>query len=63
MSAVLKPEVRLEPLDLARLDDVVHIEQRAYSHPWTRGNFLESHKAGYQVKTFFVQPCIYSEVF
>ena len=49
MSAVLKPEVRLEPLDLARLDDVVHIEQRAYSHPWTRGNFLDSHKAGYQV--------------
>ena len=51
MSAVLKPEVRLEPLDLARLDDVVHIEQRAYSHPWTRGNFLDSHKAGYQVIT------------
>ena len=51
MNAVLKPEVRLEPLDLARLDDVVHIEQRAYSHPWTRGNFLDSHKAGYQVIT------------
>ena len=51
MSAVLKPEVRLEPLDLARLDDVVHIEQRAYSHPWTRGNFLDSHWAGYQVIT------------
>ena len=40
MSAVLKPEVRLEPLVLARLDDVVHIEQRAYSPPGTRGNFL-----------------------
>ena len=51
MSAVLKPEVRLESLDLARLDDVVHIEKRAYSHPWTRGNFLDSHKAGYQVIT------------
>jgi ribosomal-protein-alanine N-acetyltransferase len=51
MSAVLQPEVRLEPLDLARLDDVLHIEQRAYSHPWTRGNFLDSHKAGYQVMT------------
>lgn len=51
MSAVLKPEVRLEPLDLDRLDDVLHIEQRAYSHPWTRGNFLDSHKAGYQVIT------------
>ena len=51
MSAVLQPEVRLEPLDLARIDDVLHIEQRAYSHPWTRGNFLDSHKAGYQVIT------------
>ena len=46
MSAVLKPEVRLEPLDLARLDDVVHIEQRAYSHPWTLGNFKDALKAG-----------------
>ena len=53
MSAVLKPEVRLEPLDLARLDDVVHIEQRAYSHPWTRGNFVDSYKAGYQVITLW----------
>ena len=58
MSAVLKPEVRLEPLDLARLDDVVHIEQRAYSHPWTRGNFVDSYKAGYQVITLLGEDCL-----
>ncbi|MCG5261650.1 ribosomal-protein-alanine N-acetyltransferase [Cupriavidus gilardii] len=29
------------------LDAVVEIEQRAYSHPWTRGNFENSVKAGH----------------
>lgn len=29
------------------LDAVVDIEQRAYSHPWTRGNFENSVKAGH----------------
>jgi ribosomal-protein-alanine N-acetyltransferase len=51
MSAVLKPEARLEPLNEALLDDVLRVEQRAYSHPWTRGNFVDSLKAGYQVMT------------
>jgi ribosomal-protein-alanine N-acetyltransferase len=49
MSAVLKPEVRLEPLTPALLDDVLRVEQSAYSHPWTRGNFADSFKAGYEV--------------
>jgi ribosomal-protein-alanine N-acetyltransferase len=30
-----------------RLDEVVAIEQRAYGHPWTRGNFADSLQAGY----------------
>jgi ribosomal-protein-alanine N-acetyltransferase len=51
MSAVLKPEARLEPLHDARLDAVLRVEQRAYSHPWTRGNFVDSLQAGYQVMT------------
>lgn len=44
------PEVRLEPLDASRLDAVLHIEQRAYSHPWTRGNFLDGLRAGYHMR-------------
>ena len=48
MNAVLKPEVRLEPLTEARLDDVLRVENSAYAHPWTRGNFVDSLKAGYQ---------------
>lgn len=44
------PEVRLEPLDATRLDAVLHIEQRAYSHAWTRGNFLDGLGAGYHMR-------------
>ena len=51
MSAVLKPEARLEPLNEALLDDLLRVEQSAYSHPWTRGNFVDSLKAGYSVMT------------
>jgi ribosomal-protein-alanine N-acetyltransferase len=49
MNAVLKPEVRLEPLTDALLDDVLRIENSAYAHPWTRGNFADSLKSGYQL--------------
>lgn len=49
MSAVLKtPEARFEPLVPARLDDVLRVEQRVYPHPWTRGNFDDALKSGYQ---------------
>lgn len=51
MSAVLRPvEARLEPLDAARLDQVLQIEQRAYPHPWTRGNFLDTLRSGYHAR-------------
>jgi ribosomal-protein-alanine N-acetyltransferase len=51
MSAVLQPiEVRLEPLDAARLEQVLQIEQRAYPHPWTRGNFLDALRSGYHAR-------------
>lgn len=51
MSAVLQPlEARLEPLDAARLDQVLQLEQRAYTHPWTRGNFLDALKSGYHAR-------------
>jgi ribosomal-protein-alanine N-acetyltransferase len=51
MSAVLKSaEARFEPLTEARLDDIVAIEARAYEHPWTRGNFADSLRSGYQAQ-------------
>ncbi|MEK9951274.1 MAG: ribosomal protein S18-alanine N-acetyltransferase [Curvibacter sp.] len=51
MSAVLEPvEARLEPLDAARLEQVLQVEQRAYPHSWTRGNFLDALKSGYHAR-------------
>jgi ribosomal-protein-alanine N-acetyltransferase len=49
MSAVLNTiEAQFEPLTEARLDEVVAAETRAYEHPWTRGNFSDSLRSGYQ---------------
>ncbi|MFD1710325.1 ribosomal-protein-alanine N-acetyltransferase [Ottowia sp. GY511] len=43
-------EARFEPMAAAQLDAVVAIEQRAYSHPWSRGNFLDTLSAGHQAQ-------------
>ena len=55
MSAVLQPQARLEPLSEALLDAVLRVEQSAYSHPWTRGNFLDSIQTGYQLQALMGQ--------
>ena len=36
------------PMTIEDLDEVVDIETRVYSHPWTYGNFVDSIKSGYQ---------------
>ena len=43
-------EARLETLTPETLDTLLKIEQSAYSHPWTRGNFLDTLAAGHQVQ-------------
>jgi ribosomal-protein-alanine N-acetyltransferase len=49
MSAVFRTiEAGFEPMTEPRLDEVVAIERRAYGHPWTRGNFSDSLRSGYQ---------------
>lgn len=51
MSAVFKAvEAGFEPMTEARLDEVVAIERAAYGHPWTRGNFADSLRSGYQAQ-------------
>ena len=50
MSAVFKTEAQFEPLTVDRLDEVLAIENAAYEHPWTRGNFLDSLRSGYQAQ-------------
>jgi ribosomal-protein-alanine N-acetyltransferase len=51
MNAVLKPvEARFEPLLSSRLELVLDVEQQAYAHPWSRANFDDALRAGYQAQ-------------
>ena len=46
-------QARLELLSLqqpGQLDALMAVEQRAYSHPWSRGNFIDSLASGYQIE-------------
>ena len=55
MSAVLKDErpgiPPLGPMREQDLAEVMAIEDAIYSHPWTRGNFADSLRAGYECRT------------
>lgn len=42
--------LRRVPMTVARLDDVVALEQEAYAFPWSRGNFVDSLAAGYRAE-------------
>lgn len=47
MNALLKPDLKYRPMQEADLDAVMAIEPKIYSHPWSRGNFVDSLKSGY----------------
>lgn len=51
MSAVLKTmEARFEPLTAQHLDAVMRVEQQAYAHPWSHGNFIDTLASGYEAQ-------------
>lgn len=51
MSAVVQPAQRvLLPLREGDFDAVLAIEQASYDFPWTRGNFLDSMRANYEMQ-------------
>jgi ribosomal-protein-alanine N-acetyltransferase len=52
MSAVLKDAPRLDLMLEGDLDEVLAIENVIYTHPWTRGNFADSLRAGYDCRTW-----------
>lgn len=53
MNAVLKTQTpQLRAMKNADLDTVMQIETIIYPHPWTRGNFADSLKSGYQCVVF-----------
>ena len=43
-------EARFEPMAPERLDAVLAIEQSAYSHPWSRRNFLDTFAVGHEAQ-------------
>ena len=50
MSAVLKDLPQLAAMRERDLGDVMTIESAIYTHPWTRGNFADSLRAGYECR-------------
>ena len=36
-------------LSFADIDEILEIEEQVYSHPWTRGNFIDSLYSGHEV--------------
>ena len=52
MSAVLRDAPQLAAMRDADLAEVVAVENAIYSHPWTRGNFADSLRAGYLCRTW-----------
>jgi ribosomal-protein-alanine N-acetyltransferase len=52
MTAAAQHEApQFAPMTADDIDAVVEIENAVYSHPWTRGNFLDSLYSGYQAQT------------
>src|SRR3979409_2710952 len=51
MSAVLKDVPELASMREQDLAEVVAIESAVYSHPWSRANFADSLRAGYECRT------------
>jgi len=52
VSAVLKDAPQLAVMRDADLTEVLVVENAIYSHPWTRGNFADSLRAGYLCRTW-----------
>ena len=49
-TAAPESSIAFQSLNDAWLDRVLAIEQRAYSHPWSRANFVDSLATGYQMQ-------------
>ena len=45
--APARADVRLEPMLVEQLEEVLAVERRAYDFPWSHGNFVDSLAAGH----------------
>jgi [ribosomal protein S18]-alanine N-acetyltransferase len=70
MNAILKPtllsigqpEVQFQPLTIDWLDRVLDIENAVYPHPWSRANFEDSIKTGYQMQVLTADSALDAEI-
>ncbi len=54
MSAATTPQLHWSPLRADDLDALLAVENQCYSHPWTRGNFIDSMAMGYAMPLLWV---------
>ena len=55
MSALADSVPHVRAMNEADLNQVMEIELAIYTHPWTRGNFLDSIRAGYNCRVMQVE--------
>lgn len=48
----MKPSVAMQ---VHHVQDILLVEQTAYSHPWTHGNFIDAIASGYHMPVWFEQ--------
>lgn len=54
MSAPTTPQLHWSALRADDLDALLAVENQCYSHPWTRGNFIDSMAMGYAMPLLWV---------
>lgn len=54
MSLPPTPQLRWSNLRIDDLDRLLEVEDQCYSHPWTRGNFIDSMAMGYAMQLLWV---------
>ena len=47
MGGLFSPPVDLLPMNVQDVDEILRIEYKIYSHPWSRANFTDSIASGY----------------
>ena len=47
MGGLFSPPVDLLPMNVHDVDEILRIEYKVYSHPWSRANFADSIASGY----------------
>ncbi|MCS4295893.1 ribosomal-protein-alanine N-acetyltransferase [Comamonas sp. BIGb0152] len=54
MNPQATPQLRWSALRIDDLDRLLEVENQCYSHPWTRGNFIDSMAMGYAMQLLWV---------